>query len=79
MSSKDLATGLDALPRGRSGGVVPKVIKYWGDQPEVLESIRRARRDNGHSAARIAEYLTSQGYPIAEGSIRKWLTSEGIS
>jgi hypothetical protein len=75
----DLADGLVALERGRSGGTVPKVLQLFGDNPKMLEAIRTARRDNHLSYAQIASYLTRNGHGIGEGAIKKWLDKEGIA
>ena len=74
----DLASGLDAVAKGRGGGTVPKVLQLFGDQPEVLESIQRARRDRKLSRSEIAQYFTSRGHPISEGAIQTYLRSVGI-
>jgi hypothetical protein len=73
-----LAAGLTALAPSR-GGIRMRVIQLWGDEPEVLEAIRIARRDNGLSYAAIAKYLTAKsGHHITANPVQKWLNEEGI-
>lgn len=78
MAKNSLAAGLDAIARGPGGGTQPKVLQLFGDQPDVLDAIERARRDRHLSYAAIAKYFRSQGHEIGEGSIKKWLDSRGI-
>jgi hypothetical protein len=74
-----LAAGLTALTPTR-GGVKLRVLELWGDEPEVLEAIRVARRDNGLSYNAIARYLTSKsGHHITANPVQKWLNEEGIA
>lgn len=73
-----LAAGLDAIERGPGGGTIPKVLQMFGDQPDVLDAIERARRDRKLSYGAIAKYFRGQGHDIGEGAIKKWLDSRGI-
>ena len=73
-----LVAGLDQIEKGASGGTTPKIVQLFGDQPDVLEAIRRARRDRHLSYAQIALYLSQNGYEIKEGAVKNWLTSQGI-
>jgi hypothetical protein len=73
-----LAAGLDDLAAPR-GGVGMRVITLFGDQPEVLDAIRRARRDRRLSYSAIANYLSANsGHRITANPVQKWLNSEGI-
>lgn len=74
----DLAAGLDAIERGPGGGTTPKVVQLFGDRPDVLESIRAARRDRHLSYGAIAKYFRGRGVEVGEGAIKKWLDSQGI-
>jgi hypothetical protein len=75
-----LAAGLDGLASSGTGGSGPRVLVLFGDRPEVLESIRRARRDRKLSYAAIAKFLTVNGEQhISAGAVQKWLDKEGIT
>lgn len=74
----DLAAGLDQLTAGPGGGTTPKVIQLYGDRPEVLDAIRRARSERHLSFKQIAVYLSANGPSISEGAVQTWLNKQGI-
>jgi DNA-binding MurR/RpiR family transcriptional regulator len=76
MARNALVTALESL-HPTSNGNMPKVIALFGNQPEVLEAIREARRRKC-SYVQIAKTLTTPEAPISETAIKSWLTSQGI-
>lgn len=73
-----LAIALDLAERGRSGGPEGRVVALFGDRPDVLDAIRRARTDRKLSYAQIAKVLSADGEPLSEGAVKSWLTRQGI-
>jgi DNA-binding MurR/RpiR family transcriptional regulator len=76
MARNALVTALESL-HPTSNGNMPKVIALFGNQPEVLEAIREARRRKC-SYVQIAKTLSTPENPISETAIKSWLTSQGI-
>lgn len=74
-----LAEALDkatATPNAGQGG---RVMQLYSDRPDVLESIRRARRDRKLSHAHIAKVLSSNGDgTVSRAAVQNWLSKEGI-
>jgi hypothetical protein len=76
MAKNALVTALESLKPASSANR-PKVVVLFGDQPEVLEAIREARRRKC-SFVQIAKTLSTPDNPISETAIKSWLTSQGI-
>lgn len=76
--SDPLAVALDLVERGRNGGTEGRVVALFGDRPDVLDAIRRARLDRKLSYAQIAKVLSADGEPISEGAVKSWLSRQGI-
>lgn len=47
--------------------------------PAQIEAIRVARRERGLSYRQIATALKAGGIVVSEGTVAKWLRSEGLS
>lgn len=80
-SKKDpLAIALDAsLPRNH-GNTTTKVDHYFGDRPDVLDSIRRARQERHLSYKTIAQVLSQEdGVHLSDGAVKNWLSKQGIA
>ena len=77
--SDPLVDALDNLtPTGKTQQL--KVLVLFGEQPDVLDAIRRAHARR-LSAGQIADALTRQlpaGESISESSVRTWLKSEKL-
>jgi len=70
-----LAAALDDT-RVKPGGIPNKITTLFGDRPEVLDAMRRARA-RGVSYRTIANVLSAElpaGQSIAEGSVFHWLS-----
>lgn len=78
---KSLVEALDgetAIGRGSPGKL--RVKELFGDRPEVIEAIIRARRDRRLSYAHIADTLNQEpGISISEGAVKLFLRREGVS
>jgi|694.fasta_scaffold07683_5 hypothetical protein len=57
---------------------VLKIDRLFGDQPDVLDAIRRARA-RGVSASSIARLLSTDEVPVSESSVRTWLQRNPLS
>lgn len=75
MARSELAAQLDAL--NPLSTAVMKVDAIWGDQPDVLGSIKAARLRRC-SYAQIAKALTGSGVTISADSIKRWLDANGV-
>lgn len=78
-----LAAALDAVQQPNQGGQVPKMLRLFGDRPEVLEAVVRARRERHLSWRQIAETLTAaelaeRGEQITEHAIQTYCRSQGV-
>jgi ribosome-binding protein aMBF1 (putative translation factor) len=73
-----LAAALDAVTEKRTGGTQRRVLELFGDRPQVLDAIRKARRDRGLSFKQIAELVSTPGASVTAGPIQKWLNGQGI-
>lgn len=77
----NLVAALDgevAIGRGTPGRL--RVHELFGDRPEVIEAIIRARRDRKLSYGHIAETLNRDpDIHISEGAVKSFLKREGIS
>lgn len=51
----------------------------FGNEPEVLEAVKTARRDRGLSYRVIAEVLSKRGEQVSQGAVQNWLRAQGIS
>ena len=49
-----------------------KIDRFYGDQPDVLEAIKSAKR-RGVSAASIARLLSTDEVSFSENAVRTWL------
>jgi hypothetical protein len=68
-----------ALPT--AGGQRPKLLVLYGDRPEVLEAVVRARTSRGLSYEAIAKVLTKnapEGESVSAGAVKKWLDAQSI-
>jgi len=71
--STDLVAALDAAT---TGGNTLKIDSLYGDQPDVLAAIKRARdRGNGPAgiAARLNVDLAARGERISKDAVETWL------
>jgi hypothetical protein len=77
-ASDPLADALDALDASYDGSKTLKLDALFGDRPEVLESVRRAR-GRKVTFVEIARKLSS-GAPVkvSEKAVAAWLHSQGI-
>jgi hypothetical protein len=57
---------------------VLKIDRLFGDQPDVLDAIRRARA-RGVSASSIARLLSTDDMTLSESSVRTWLQRNPLS
>jgi hypothetical protein len=76
MAKNALVTALESLKPASSANR-PKVVVLFGDQPEVLEAIREARRRKC-SFVQIAKTLSTPDNPISETAVKSWLAMQGI-
>lgn len=76
--SDPLAVALDMIERGATGGTQGKIVALFGDRPDVLDAIVRARRDRKLSYQQIAKVLSADGEPISAGAVQSWLSRQGI-
>jgi hypothetical protein len=60
-----------------AGGNGPKILRLFGDQPEVLEAILEARKRRC-SFAQIAKALTTPENVVSENAVKTFLTSRGV-
>lgn len=74
-----LAAALDAVAEPTNGGTTSRVEFLFGNRPDVLASIERARRDRKLSYRQIAKVLSADGASISEGAIQGWLNKRGIN
>jgi hypothetical protein len=74
-----LTAALDALEMSGDNGKRMKIDVLFGDRPDVLDSIRRARRDRRVTFVEIAKKLSAAA-PIEVGAtaVASWLHSQGI-
>lgn len=76
MAKNSLVTSLDSLiPTMNSS--VHKIVVLFGDQPDVLEAIREARKRKC-SYAQIAKTLSTPVMPVSESAVKSWLQTQGI-
>jgi hypothetical protein len=74
-----LTAALDALDLSDDNGKRMKVDVLFGDRPDVLDSIRRARRDRGTTFVQIARTLSAAApMRVSEKAVASWLHSQGI-
>lgn len=74
-----LAAALDSLPLAENrGGATHKIDDYFGERPDVLEAIKRARRDNRHGYQKIADMLSTEGRTLSDKAVKGWLKTQGI-
>lgn len=78
MAKDSLAAALDAVAEPGVGGKGLKVLVLFGDRPDVLEAIIRARRDRRLSFAQIATVLSDEGKSVSSAAVAKWLAAEGV-
>lgn len=76
MARGKLVAQLDALTPSVNGSIL-KVDALWGNQPEVLDSIKAARLRRC-SYTQIAKALCGDGVSISAESIKRWLESQGF-
>lgn len=74
----DLAAEL-AVAQPLKDGRTMKILQAFGDQPEVLEAIEKARVERGLSFRVIAEVLSKGEHEISEGAVQNYLRSRGVS
>jgi hypothetical protein len=76
-NSDPLAAALDATQGAVKGN---KIDGYFSDRPEVLEAIKRARKDRKLSYAVIANTLSTEAdVYVSEGAVKTWLSRNGIA
>lgn len=73
-----LVAGLDALDSNGSKSM-PKMEVLYGDRPDVLDAVIRARRDRHLSWNAIAAYLTRNGPRISAGAVQTWCERQGLT
>lgn len=73
-----LAALLDETKSLGHTGKKTRIEMLYGDRPDVLDAIRRARAERRLSFRQISQVLSSEGESISEGSVQKWLRSQGI-
>jgi transposase len=80
-SKKDpLVEALDSMVTTNSHGSVSKMDYFFGDRPEVLEAVIRARRDRKLTHKQIAEALSKDPkVEISDRAVGTWLQRKGIS
>lgn len=79
VKSDPLAAALDAAHDEHRHTNRSKIEILFGERPEVLDSIRRARRERKLSYAQIARVLTREsGTRITDGVVSGWLATQGI-
>jgi hypothetical protein len=78
MSTNDLMAALDAARQSTRSEKRMKVDTLFGDQPDVLDSIRNAAK-RGLSPRYIAELISGHldGDSVSEGAVANWLRAQG--
>ena len=72
----DALDNATTIPSGRHG----RVIQLFGDRPEVLASIKKARVERKLSFRQISKTLTSAtGETVSRSAVENYLLKEGIS
>jgi hypothetical protein len=82
MSTKTdpLAEALDAMTTGTALGARSKIDVYFGDRPQVIDAIIRARVERKLSFKQIALKLSEDpNVSLTEGSVSAWLNKRGIT
>lgn len=73
-----IAAALDAAKPIGNASNRPRMLVLFGDRPDVLDAVRRARRDRHLSTAQIARLISTPGATIGESAVKTWLALEGI-
>lgn len=58
---------------------VGKIEKLFGERPQVLDSIVRARVDRKLSFQHISDLLSSEGESVSPESVKNWLRKKNIT
>lgn len=77
--TSELVAALDSAIGTTLGTHVYKIDGYYGDQPDVIDAVIRARQ-RGNSYAALARILTNpeKGIIIRSGAVKSWLESRNI-
>lgn len=81
MKEKDpVAEALNAESSGPVGGHgAGRIVKLFGDRPEVLESIRKAYTERKLSPQHIAKVLSrAENQTVSKSAVVHWLEKEGL-
>lgn len=76
MPKSAVAAALNSLVPTMNSSI-HKIVMLFGDQPDVLEAIREARRRRC-SYAQIAKTLSSPDAAVSESAVKSWLQAQGI-
>jgi hypothetical protein len=77
--ASELVAALDGATGTQLGSHVYKIDAYYGDQPDVIDAVIRARQ-RGNSYAALGRILTNpeKGVIIRAGAVKSWLESRNI-
>ena len=73
----DLVAELNNATPLRDGRTL-KIVELFGDQPEVLDAIVKARTERGLSYRVIAEVLSKGEHEVSDGAVQNYLRARGI-
>jgi hypothetical protein len=75
-----LAQALDGAAKGTAGGATQKVLQLFGDRPEALQSILRARSEKKLSWAQISKIIVAtENVYISPGALQNWCLKQGVT
>lgn len=79
MAEKDpVAKALDEESRSVGGHGSGRIVKLFGDRPDVLESIRKAYLERKLSPGHIAKILArAENQTVSKTAVEHWLEKEG--
>lgn len=72
-----VVAALDAAQNRVPGTSVNKIDFKFGDQPEVLEAIRRAHK-RGLTQSEICRHISTPEFRIGQTSLKNWLAKENL-
>jgi hypothetical protein len=75
MTKDPLAAALERTRPANPSGQIHRVVRLFGDRPEVLEQILSCRA-RGLSPKVIADALSAEGAYVSEGAVRNWLEAQ---
>lgn len=76
--SDDLIEELNGISRQHNVGRKKRILELFGDRPEILDAIKRARVERGATMEALCQIVNKHSTEkISASSIRAWLLEEG--